>query len=385
MPRYRFQWNSPLVLSSHDPKTLYYGGNFLFKSTDRGDSWEKISPDLTTDVDREKLPILGKLPDKDMLSRHDGVQQFPCATTVAESPVKAGVIWVGTDDGNLQVTRDDGKTWTNVVSRIPGLRKGAYVAKVEASFRDEGTAYVAFDNHRSDDFSVYLYMTEDFGKSWKAIHKGIPENAGVVHVVREDPANANLLFAGTEFGMFVSFDRGASWQKMKNGLPPVPVFDIHVHPREHDLIVGTHGRSIWIMDDITPLEKMSDSVISSDLELFDMRPGIEYHVANLKGFTGAQEFIAPNPPYGVIVNYYLKTKPAGRNPVRITVTDKAGNRIRELNTAPADAGINRVAWDLRYDAPVRPAFGQGGPGAAGGPGWKCGTDRRSKSGGSSSG
>lgn len=360
--RYRFQWNSPVVLSSHDSKTLYYGGNFLFKSTDRGDSWERISPDLTTGVDREKIPILGKLPDKDMLSRHDGVQNFPCATTVAESPVKAGVIWVGTDDGNLQVTRDDGKTWANVASKVPGLRKGAYVAKVEPSYREESTAYVAFDNHRSDDFSVYLYMTEDFGKSWKAISKGIPEDAGTVHVVREDPANPNLLFAGTEFGLFASFDRGASWQKMKNGLPPVPVFDVLIHPREHDLIIGTHGRSIWIMDDITPLEKMSDNVISSDLEVFETRPAVEYRMGNMKGFTGQQEFIAPNPPYGVIVNYYLKTKPEGRNPVHITIADKSGKNIREINGS-TEAGVNRVNWDLRYDAPVRP---QGGPGGVAG-------------------
>jgi photosystem II stability/assembly factor-like uncharacterized protein len=363
VPRYRFQWNSPVVLSSHDPKTLYYGGNFLFKSRDRGDSWERISPDLTTGVDRNKLLILGKLPDKDMLSRHDGVQNFPCATTVAESPVKDGVLWVGTDDGNLQVTRDDGKTWTNVVSNVPGLRKGAYVAKVEPSYREEGTAYVAFDNHRSDDFSVYLYVTGDFGKSWKAISKGIPESAGTVHVVREDPANPNLLFAGTEFGLFVSFDRGASWQSVKNGLPPVPVFDIQIHPREHDLIVGTHGRSIWIMDDITPLEKISDSVISADLDMFEPRPAVEYRVANMKGFTGQQEFIAPNPPYGVIVNYYLKAKPDGGTPLRITIADKAGKKIRELN-GPAEAGVNRVNWDLRYDAPVRPQ-GPGGPGRRG--------------------
>ncbi len=348
-------------------KTLYYGGNYLFKSTDRGDSWERLGPDLTTGVDRDKLPILGKVPDKNTLSRHDGVQQFPCATTVAESPVKAGVLWVGTDDGNLQVTRDDGKTWTNVAGNVPGVKKGAYVAKVEPSYHDVGTAYVAFDNHRSDDFSVYIYVTPDFGRTWKSIGKGIPEEAGSAHVIREDPTNPNLLFAGTEFGMFISFDRGSSWEKMRNGLPTVPVFDIHVHPREHDLIVGTHGRSIWVMDDITPLEELSDNVTSSAVDLFSMRPGVEFHMANMKGFTGQREFIAPNPPYGVLVDYYLKAKLDGRNPVRITVTDKAGNHIRELN-GPAEAGINRADWDLRYDAPVRPQGQAGAGGARGGGG-----------------
>ena len=365
-PRYRFQWNSPLVLSSHDSKTLYYGGNHLFKSTDRGDSWTRLGPDLTTGIDRDKQPILGKVPDKDTLSRHDGVQNFPCATTVAESPVKAGVLWVGTDDGNLQVTRDDGKTWTNVASKVPGLKKGAYVAKVEASWKDAGTAYAAFDNHRADDFSTYLYMTTDYGQTWKRITDGIPAEAGTLHVVREDPRNPNLLFAGTEFGLFVSFDRGAKWERMRNGLPTVPVDDIVIHPREHDLILGTHGRSIWIMDDITPLEEMSDSVAASEVHLFNMRAGTTWHIANYRGFVGTRDYIAQNPPYGVIVDYYLKSKIEGRNPVRITISDKSGNKIRELQ-GPGDAGINRVAWDLRFDSPA-PGQGFGGRGGGGGGG-----------------
>ncbi len=350
--RYRFQWNSPLVLSSHDPHTLYYAGNYLFKSTDRGDSWERLGPDLTTGADRNAMKILGRLPDKDTLSRHDGVEHWPCATTLAESPVKAGVLWVGTDDGNLQVTRDDGRTWTNVVASVPGVRKGAYVAKIEASYRDAGTAYVAFDNHRSDDFSIYLYVTDDFGRTWKPIRKGITEADGTVHVVREDPANANLLFAGTEFGMFVSFNRGESWEKMKNGLPTVPVFDIHIQPREHDLIVGTHGRSIWILDDITPLEKMCDTVISSDMDLFDSRNAIEYRIANYQGFSGQRAFVAPNPPYGAVIDYFLKKKIEGKDPVRIAIKDPSGKTIRELE-APGAEGVNRVLWDLRYDSPIR--------------------------------
>jgi photosystem II stability/assembly factor-like uncharacterized protein len=366
-PRYRFQWNSPLVLSSHDPKTLYYAGNHLFKSTNRGDTWQRLGPDLTTGVERDKQAILGKIPDKDTLSRHDGVQNFPCATTVAESPMRAGVLWVGTEDGNLQVTRDGGKTWNNVVGKVPSLKKGAYVSKIEASHKDEGTAYVAFDNHRADDFATYLYMTTDYGQTWKRIADGIPAEAGTVHVVREDPKNPNLLFAGAEFGLFISFDRGAKWERMKNGLPTVPVDDILIHPREHDLILGTHGRSIWIMDDITPLEEMSDSVAAAEVHLFGMRTGVSWHVANYRGFTGTRDFIAQNPPYGVIVDYYLKTKLEGRNPVRITVSDKAGNRIRELQ-GPAEAGINRATWDLRYDSPVPPGQGGGFGGRGGGGG-----------------
>jgi photosystem II stability/assembly factor-like uncharacterized protein len=389
-PRYRFQWNSPVLISAHDPKTLYYGGNHLFKSTDRGDSWERLGPDLTTGIERDKQPILGKVPDKDTLSRHDGVQQFPCITTLSESPLRAGLIWVGTDDGNVQVTRDGGKTWSNVVSKMPGVRKGAYVSRVVASPHDEGIAYVAFDNHRSNDYSVYLYMTSNYGDTWTRIGNGIPEEAGTVHVVREDPKNRNLLFAGTEFGLFLSFDRGSSWQRMKSGLPTVPVDDIQIHPREHDLILATHGRSLMIMDDITPLEEMSDNVLAADLHLFDMRSGITWHLANNKGNVGARDFIAPNPPYGVIVDYFLKAKLEGRNPVKITVVDKTGAKIREIN-GTAESGINRVAWDLRYDPPARPdgnrgageaggeaagepggagpaARGPGGPGGAAGPG-----------------
>src|SRR3989449_2938893 len=176
-PRYRFQWNSPIVVSAHDPRTIYYGGNFLFKSTDRGDTWTKLGGDLTTGVERDKLAILGKVPDKDTLSRHDGVQQFPCITTIAESPKKAGLLWVGTDDGNVQVTRDDGKTWANVVGKIPGVKKGAYVSRIETSWKEEGTAYVAFDNHRSGDYSIYIYMTKDYGNSFARIGNGIPQEA----------------------------------------------------------------------------------------------------------------------------------------------------------------------------------------------------------------
>ena len=199
-------------------RRIYYGGNYLFKSTDRGDSWERLGPDLTTGIERDKLPILGKVPDKDTLSRHDGVQQFPCITTISESPKDAKVLWAGTDDGNVQVTRDGGKNWTNVVSKIPGVRKGAYVSRIEASHFDAGVAYVAFDNHRSDDYSVYLYTTSRLRRPGRASPTAFPHEAGTVHVVREDPANRNLLFAGPEFGLFVSFNRGTNWQRMNNGL-----------------------------------------------------------------------------------------------------------------------------------------------------------------------
>jgi len=350
------------MISAHDNKTIYYGGNHLFKSADRGDTWQRLGPDLTTAAERDTLQILGKTVDKDTLSRHDGVVSWPCITVIAESPVKAGVLWAGTDDGNVQVSRDDGKTWTNVFSKMPGAPKGGYVSRIEASWKEEGTAYVAFDNHRSADFAVYLYLTKDFGATWTKITNGIPEDAGTVHVVREDPANSNLLFAGTEFGLWVSFDRGSNWQRMKNGLPTTPVFDLQIHPREHDLIVATHGRSIWIMDNIRPLEELSDSVLSTDLKLFSSPPAIQWKRVDAKGFVGSKLFLAPNPPAGVILDYYAK----GRGAVTVTVKDQGGATVRTLN-AQAQPGINRTTWDMRYDPPIAMG-GRGGGGGRGGAG-----------------
>jgi photosystem II stability/assembly factor-like uncharacterized protein len=374
-PRYRFQWNSPLMISPHDPKTIYYGGNYLFKSTDRGDTWERLGQDLTTGAERDKQPIMGKAIDTTTLSRHDGVVAWPCITAIAESPVKAGVLWVGTDDGNVQMTRDGGKTWTNVVSHIQGVPKGGYISRIEPSHKEEGTAYIAFDNHRSADYGIYIFMTKNFGDSFARITNGIPPDAGTVHVVREDPANQNLLFAGTEFGLFVTFDRGANWHRMKNGLPTVPVFDIQVHPRDHDLILATHGRSIWIMDDISALEALNEKVLSTDVKLLPARPGIEWRMSNYRGFVGTNLFLAPNAPNGVILDYFAKA--AG--PVRVTVSDQAGKQLRTIN-ARAEAGvINRVIWDMRTDPPV-PLTG-GGTAGAGGAGGGGGGGRGGRGGG----
>ena len=350
-PRYRFQWNSPLIISPHDPKTIYYGGNHLFKSTDRGDTWVRLGEDLTTNAVRDEQPILGKVPKRgETLSLHDGVVAWPCITAIAESPVRAGVLYAGTDDGNVQVTRDGGKTWSNVASHMPGVPKGAYVSRIEASYKEEGTVYVTFDNHRSGDFAIYIYASKNHGDSWTKITNGIPPEAGTVHVIREDPANPNLLFAGTEFGLFVTFNRGQNWERMKNGLPTVPVFDLQIHPREHDLILATHGRSIWIMDNITALEEIAgnDSVLTTDLHLFTPKPGIEWKTANYRGFLGTGLFFAANPQAGLVLDYFAKT--AG--PVRVTVKDKAGNDVRQL-TGRAEAGaVNRIAWDMRSDAPI---------------------------------
>lgn len=383
-PHYRFQWNSPVAVSLHDHNTIYYGGNYFFKSTDRGDSWTRLGNDLTTGVDRNKLQIWGKTPNKQTLSRHDGVEEFPTITTISESPVTADVLWAGTDDGNVQVTRDGGKTWKNVASNCPGVPKGTYVSRVVASKYGEGSAYVTFDGHRTDDYAIYIFATSDYGETWKSIRNGIPDTAGTVHVVREHPRNANLLFAGTEFGLWISWDRGANWTAFKNNFPTVPVDDIELQARENDLVLATHGRSIWIFDDLTPLEKMDATVAASDLTFFPPRTTDIWRNVPRRWSAGQKMFNGKNPLPGAIINYYLKTalpppeakhdsaqgketaemeksaekhdekqEPKKEAKVKITVTDSAGKVVRELD-GPGVAGVNRTSWDLRYTAPSEP-------------------------------
>ena len=397
-PHYRFQWNSPMAVSSHDHNTIYYGGNYLFKSTDRGDSWTRLGGDLTTGVDRDKLPILGKVPDKNTLSRADGVEDYPTITTLSESPVSADVLWVGTDDGNLQVTRDGGNTWKNVVSRVTGVPKGTYVSRVLASKYAEGTAYATFDGHRTDDYNVYIFATTDYGETWKAIRKGIPDSAGTVHVVREHPGDQNLLFAGTEFGLWMSWDRGANWTALKNNLPTVPVDDIEIQAQQNDLVLATHGRSIWIFDDLTPIEKFDAGVEKSPLTFFTPRAATLWDLRQRRWSAGQKMFTAKNPPYGAILNYYLKDAVPPEAPkaakddkekdkekketaaadeaakpeeaakregkVKISVYDKDGKLIREFE-GPGKAGVNRTNWDLRWNSPAVPTAEQLEAAAAG--------------------
>ena len=343
--RYRFEWNSPIVVSKFDSNTIYYGGNYLFKSTNRGDDWVRLGPDLTSGQDRDKLPIMGRVPDKYTMSRDDGVENWPALTTISESPLNKDVLWAGTDDGMLQVTRDGGKTWTNVYDRLR-IPKGLYVTRVVASRNNEGTAYATIDGHRSSDFSIDVFVTSDYGQTWKAIRNGIGDDAGGVHVIREDPRNANMLWLGTERALFVSYDLGAHWSKVKLNLPTVPVDDIAIHPRDNDLVLATHGRSIWIFDDLTPFQQWNDSIANEGLHLCDVRPATEWRISNRGGNTGQMIFLGANPPNGAIIDYFLKTKPDAKERVRITITDANGKVVREMN-GTKEAGLNRVVWDMR--------------------------------------
>jgi photosystem II stability/assembly factor-like uncharacterized protein len=379
--KYRFNWNPPIVASPHDPKTIYFGGNVLFKTTNQGHSWEVISPDVTTN-DKSKQQSSGG-----PVVTDNTAAEFHCTIlTIAESPVKAGVIWVGTDDGNIQVTKDGGKTWTNVVGNIKGLPANSWVAAIDASHFDAGTAYVAVDRHRDDDFAPYAFKTTDYGQTWTQVKGNLPAK-GYVHVVREDPKARNLLYAGTELGIFASWDGGGRWVSIRNNLPPVAVNDLAIHPRDNDLILGTHGRGAWILDNITPLQQLAQA-IASDAYLFDIRPAMRHSVWGKDAALGQKTFTAPNPPYGATIDYYLKADTS--EPVMATVADKSGKTIRTIRNLPNKAGVNRVMWDLRYDGPrTTPAllpgagagagggrFGAGGGGRGGGGGGGAGAQAR---------
>ena len=354
-PPYRWEWNSPLVATPQG--NLYSAANYLFKSTDQGNTWTTISPDLTTNVDPTKLSILGEAPNEKMVERDYGAGTYPCITALAVSEKNEQTIWAGTEDGNLQVTRDGGQNWSNVINS-DGLPKGVYVSYVNASTFSEGTAYVTFDGHRNGDFGIYVFRTDDYGKTWQKITAGLPDNRGTAQVVREDPYNRNLLFAGTEFGLFVSFNRGDRWSALKLNFPSVIVDDITVERRSHDLVLATHGRAFWVLDDIRPLEQLSPSVLSSPLHLFNVEPAREWkEFDHSNGYTGDQLFIAPNPPDGATIDYFLAGAPAKDQSIQVRVSDSAGKLIQEF-PGTNDIGINRVTWDLRYPTPVKPTQDQ---------------------------
>lgn len=344
---YRFDWNSPILISPHNPATIYFGGNRLFKSTGRGESWTS-GPDLTSNPDRDRLRIMGVVPTENTLSVHDGDATWAEITTIAESPLGEGVLYAGTDDGLLQVSRDGGKTWRNVARRVPGVPDGTYVSRVVASRFAEGRVYATFDGHRNDDLGVYVYVSDNFGETWRSIGGTLPAGHPVA-VIREHPRRENLLFVGTEFGAFVSFDRGGRWHRLGGKVPAVPVHDIAIHPRENDLVLATHGRSVYVLDDITPLEQIDEALLDSPLHAFDARPATAFRLHSRKASTGHKVFVAPNPPYGALLSYYVSA-PVDQG-ATITIRDGSGNTVRRLR-GPGDAGFNRTNWDLRYPPPV---------------------------------
>ena len=344
--KYRFNWNSPIILSPHDKNTIYFGGNVVFKSTDFGKMWTPVSSDLTTG-DRGKQGEAGG----PVAIENTGAEYHTTIISLAESPLRAGVLWAGTDDGNLQMTTDGGKTWTNLTPNVAGLLPNSPVSHVEPSRVDAQTAYASFDRHMLDDFRPYIFKTTDGGKTWQNVTGDLPAKAHV-WIVREDPKNTNLLYAGTELGLFVSYTGGNNWARlnMKN-LPHVAVHDIIVHPRENDLILGTHGRSIWIFDDATPIQQMNAAVASSDAHLFDVRPGLRHTSRFTRYGIGDKVFAGANPPYGALITYHLKDKPDEKTVVKVQILDANNKVVSEVNQAPKEKGLNRAAWNLRYGGP----------------------------------
>jgi photosystem II stability/assembly factor-like uncharacterized protein len=342
--KYRFNWNSPLVASPHDKNTVYLAGNVVFKSTDFGKSWAKISDDLTTNNKERQKEAGGPV-----ANENSSAEYYCTIISLAESPKQAAMIWAGTDDGNLQVTTDGGKNWTNLTKNLAGLPAESPVSHVEPSRVNASLAYVAFDRHKLDDYRPYVFKTTDGGKSFTNISGNLPAQA-YVHGLCEDPKNPNLLYAGTELGLYASYNGGGNWISLglKN-LPNVAVHDIVVHPRDNDLILATHGRSLWVLDDATPIQQMNANVLSSDATLFDVRPALRFSSMFTRYGIGDKVFAAPNPPAGALINYYLKDKADEKTPVKLEVFDASGKLIREIKNAPKDKGVNRAVWDLRYE------------------------------------
>jgi photosystem II stability/assembly factor-like uncharacterized protein len=318
-PEFRFNWSSPILLSEHNNSTVYFGGNFLFRSTDRGQTWAIISPDLSRETPGPKA------------------NRGHTITTLAESPLKAGLLYAGTDDGRVHRTDNAGTTWLDLSDKVSQTPAARHISRVECSRFDEGTAYLAIDRHRNDDRAPYLFRTTDYGASWTSISTTLPAG-GPVYVVREDPRNKDLLYVGTEFGLFVSLDGGASWLRHP-GLPTVPVHDLVVHPRDRELVIGTHGRGIWIMD-VRPLQDLTRDVLQREVVLLDVATATVHRPYTFRR-PSPKTFLGENPPYGASIYFYLKKAPMEAPTIRIT--DARGRELMSVQGAK-DAGLQRVGW-----------------------------------------
>jgi photosystem II stability/assembly factor-like uncharacterized protein len=355
---HRFQWTAPVLLSPHDPNTLYHAGERLFKTTDGGAHWVAISPDLTRNDKTKQRPSGG-----DITLDDTGTEYYDTIFAVAESPLRKGLIWAGTDDGLIQLTRDAGKTWANVTPK--DTPEWSRVSQVEASPHDAGTAYIALDRHQNDDLKPYIYKTADYGQTWTKLTSGIPDGS-FVRAVREDPKKRGLLYAATENGVYVSFNDGADWRSLKLNLPASPVHDLVI--KDNDLVVATHGRAFWILDDVSPLRQFNDEVAKKDVHLY--APETAYRIqAGASGERHPSKRTGQNPPAGAVIYYYLKDAPKPQTETRIEILDASGKVIRKYSSAEAepldepadpddkkpekeikpDAGLNRFVWDLRYE------------------------------------
>ncbi len=352
LPPYRFLWEPPIAISHYNTSVIYAGAEVLLRSTDRGDHWTEISPDLSTNDTAKIMPESeGSVP--------GGIPWF-AISSISESPLTEGVIWCGTSDGNVQLTRDGGKNWTDVTAKITalGARRDAYVSRVFASSHVPGRAYVSKSGYKFDDFRPFLYKTEDFGATWTSIVSNLPNQP--INVIYEDRRNPNLLFVGNDTGVFVSIDRGGHWVKMNNNMPNVPVHDLLVHPRENDLILGTYGRGLYVTN-IEPLQEMNDAMMAEDVHMFQIKPVVQ----RVTWSFGANDYLfaqrnfqTRNEQSGVVIRYYLKDQ--GNTGATVVITDAKGQEVAKL-PGQASAGINTVVWSTRVPGAGR-GRGAGGPG-----------------------
>ena len=348
----RFNWNAAIAANPREARTVYYGSQFVHRSTDQGNSWEIISPDLTTNDPEKQMQLDsgGLTIDTSHAENHTTIM------TIAPSPVESGVIWVGTDDGNVQLTRDGGQTWNNVIDNIQGVPRNTWVPHIEASKFDSGEAFVVFDDHRRSDWTPYVYQTSDYGRTWRSL--ATDDLWGYALVIEQDPVERNLLFLGTEFGLYVSVDAGAHWTKWTHGFPTASAKDMIVHPRDHDLVVATHGRAIYVLDDISPLRALARSgveILDQRLHLFEVPDAIQYVVRETKGLRGPghAEFQGENRAYGALITYVVNAPETegseAQDEVVLEILNPAGDVIR-TRKGPAEPGINRASWGLKRKA-----------------------------------
>jgi photosystem II stability/assembly factor-like uncharacterized protein len=338
--KYRFNWTMPLSISPHDRNTIYVGSQHVHRTTNAGQNWETISPDLSTN-DKTRQQFSGGLTGDNI-----GVEYAFTVMAIAESPREKGLIWAGTNDGQVQLTRDAGKTWTNVTKNIPGLPPNGTVGNIEPSRYDAGTAYLAMDLHQVNNRDPFVYRTTDYGKTWKAITAGIPRSMlSYAHCVREDPVRKGLLYLGTENALYVTFDEGENWQPLQSGLPAAPVYWLTFAEHMNDLVIATYGRGFWVLDDLSPLQQLTPQTLGADLHLFTPRPAYRFREITNNYTLPNDPTVGSDPAYGAAINFSLKS-PAQ---VTVSIADDKGQTVRTLRVA-GRAGINRVVWDLRHDA-----------------------------------
>jgi hypothetical protein len=343
--KYRFNWTFPLHMSPHDRNTIYAGSQHVHRTTNGGQSWDVISPDLTLN-DKSRMGFSGGLTGDNI-----GVEYAGTVLAIAESPREKGVIWAGTNDGLVQVTRDGGKSWSNVTAAIPNLPPWGTVYNIEPSRHRDGGAYVVVDFHQVNNRDPFVYRTSDYGKSWKNLSGTVPKSVlSYAHAIKEDPVKPGLLYLGTENAIYVSWNDGDTWQPLQNNLPRAPVYWITVQEHFNDLVIATYCRGFWILDDITPLRQLSAEVTGAAAHLFEPRPAYRFRpIANAPAAVSDDPITGENPPYGASINYWIGS--AGPKPgvtVDVSILDAQGQAVRALR-GPAASGLNRVYWDLRYD------------------------------------